>query len=131
MLSILCEPERAQGGKDDPTIVRRVSAAEIEIAVIDQLRALLRQPEIIVTTWCAARAHAPDLTEAETRTALEQLDPLWNALFPAEQARLVRLLVQRVELGPDGATIQLRISGLTTLLHDLGAAGAVTLNEAA
>jgi predicted dithiol-disulfide oxidoreductase (DUF899 family) len=28
--------------------VRRVSAAEIETAVVDQLRALLRQPEIIV-----------------------------------------------------------------------------------
>jgi site-specific DNA recombinase len=89
---------------DDPALVRRVSAAEIETAVIDQVRALLRQPEVIVATWCAARAEAPDLTEAEARAALEQLDPLWDELFPAEQARIVRLLVERVEVGPAGPT---------------------------
>ena len=101
--------------------VRRVSAAEIEAAVIDQVRALLRQPEIIVGTWLAARAELPDLTEDETREALERLDPLWDELFPAEQARIVRLLVERVEIGPAGADIRLRIAGLTSLVRDLGA----------
>ena len=94
--------------------MRRVSAGEIESAVIDQLRALLRQPEIIVGTWRAAREEAPDLTEAEAREALAQLDPLWEELFPAEQARIVRLLVERVEVGPDGADIRLRVAGLTS-----------------
>jgi hypothetical protein len=54
------------------------------------------------------------------RAALEQLDPLWDELFPAEQARIVRLLVERVVVGPDGADIQLRVAGLTSLLHELG-----------
>ena len=71
--------------------------------MVDQLRALLRQPEVMVGTWRAARAQAPDLTEAEVREALEQLDPLWDELFPAEQARIVQLLVERVDVGPDGA----------------------------
>ena len=44
-------------------IARRVSAAEIEVAVISQVRMLLRQPEIIVGTWLAARMDAPVLTE--------------------------------------------------------------------
>lgn len=44
-------------------IVRRVSAAEIETAVVSQLRALLRQPEV-VGTWLAARAEAPELSLA-------------------------------------------------------------------
>jgi DNA invertase Pin-like site-specific DNA recombinase len=109
-----------KGVTEDPAIVRRVAAAEIESAVVDQLRVLLRQPEIIVGTWCAARADVPDLTEAEVRKALEQLDPLWDELFPAEQARIVRLLVERVVVGPDGADIQLRVAGLTSLLHELG-----------
>ena len=76
--------------------------------MVDQVRALLRQPEIIVGTWLAARAEAPDLTEGETREALARLDPLWDELFPAEQARIVRLLVERVEVGPAGADIRLR-----------------------
>jgi hypothetical protein len=72
-------------------------------------------------TWPAARAVAPNLTEADTREALRRLDPLWDELFPAEQARIVRLLVERVEVGPAGADIRLRVAGLASLVRDLGA----------
>ena len=34
------------------------------------------------------------MTEAEIREALENLEPMWEELFPAEQARLVQLLVE-------------------------------------
>src|SRR5690242_14973708 len=107
-------------GDSSENFIRRVSAAVIETAVITQVRALLRQPEIIIGTWMAARAELSELTEDETREALEQLDPLWDALFPAEQARIIRLLVERVEIGPGGADIRLRIAGLTRLVRDLG-----------
>ena len=50
--------------------VGRVPAAEIEAAVIDQLRGIFRQPEIIVGTWRAARAEQDDITEGEAREAL-------------------------------------------------------------
>lgn len=105
----------------DDSVVRRVSAAAIETAVIAQVRALLCQPEIVVGTWMAARAELPELTEDDTREALERLDPLWGELFPAEQARIIRLLVERVEIGPAGADIRLRIAGLTGLVRDLSA----------
>ena len=108
-------------GDSADDVIRRVSAAEIETAVIAQVRALLRQPEIVVGTWMAARAELPELTEDETREALERLDPLWDELFPAEQARIIRLLVERVEIGPAGADIRLRIAGLTSLVRDLRA----------
>ena len=37
---------------------------------------------------------------------LARLDPLlWEELFPAERARIVRLLVERIEVGPAGADI--------------------------
>lgn len=110
-----------------PDIVRRVSAAEIETAVTDQVRALLRQPEVVVGTWLAARAEAPGLTEAEVRDTLHELDPLWDELFPAEQARIVRLLVERVEVGPHGADIRLRVEGLASLVRDLGVANAARM----
>jgi DNA invertase Pin-like site-specific DNA recombinase len=102
-------------------IVRRVSAAEIEAAVVDQVRALLRQPEVVVGTWLAARAEAPDVKEGEVREALARLDPLWGELFPAEQARIVRALVERVVVGPAGADIRLRVEGLAGLVRDLTA----------
>ena len=106
-------------GTDDGCTVRRISAGEIEAAVIDQVRALLRQPEVVIGTWHAAQGEAGDLTEAETREALEQLDPLWDELFPAEQARIVRSLVERVDVSPAGADIRLRLDGLAGLVRDL------------
>jgi hypothetical protein len=105
----------------DACPVRRIPAAEIESAVIDQLRGLLRTPEIIVGTWRAARPEIDALSEAEFREALQRLDPLWDELFPGEQARIVQLLVERIDVSPDGADIRLRTEGLTNLVADLRA----------
>ena len=102
----------------DACPIGRVPAAEIEAVVIDQLRGVFRQPEIIVGTWRAAREEATDVTEAEVREALLQLDPLWDELFPAEQARIVQLLVDRVEVRTDGIDVLLRTNGLAGLVSD-------------
>jgi site-specific DNA recombinase len=99
--------------------VGRVPAAEIEAAVVDQLRNVLRAPEIIVRTWRAAQQGLPGLTEAEVCEGLHRFDPLWDELFPAEQARIVQLLVERVDVGLDGVDIRLRGEGLATLIHEL------------
>src|SRR5690606_9620363 len=107
----------------DACPIGRVPAAEVETAVIDQLRVLLRTPEIIVGTWREARKDIDGLAEADVRNALEQIDPLWNELFPAEQPRIVQLLVERVDLAPDGLAIRLRTQGLASLVADLGAIG--------
>ena len=96
-----------------------------------QVRVLLRQPEIVVGTWLAARQEVPDLTEAEVREALHRLDPLWEELFPAEQARIVQALVERVTVGPGGADIRLRVEGLAGLVQDLRGSRALALEAAA
>ncbi len=99
--------------------VGRVPAAEIEAAVIDQLRAVFRQPEIIVGTWKAAKRTDPEINENSVRDALVQLDPLWDELFPAEQARIVQLLVERVDIGLGGLDVRLRVDGLTGLVREM------------
>src|SRR5690606_23735720 len=50
--------------------IGRVPAAEVESAVIDQLRGLLRAPEIIIGVWRAARPEIADLSETEVHDAL-------------------------------------------------------------
>ena len=99
--------------------VGRVPAGEIEAAVIDQLRAVFRQPEIVAGTWKAARAQDGEITEADAREALIHLDPLWDELFPAEQARIVALLVERIDIGTDGLNVRLRMDGLTALAQEM------------
>ena len=108
-------------GGSDACAIRRVPAAEIEAAVVDQLRGMLRTPEIIVATWRSARPEMEGLTETQVREALHQLDPLWDQLFPAEQARIVQLLVERVDVGANGIDIRLRTAGLASLVGELRA----------
>lgn len=112
----------AESNDEAPTtesIVGRVPAGDVEAAVIDQLRVVLRQPENVVATWRATRGDASDLTESDVREALQQFDALWDELFPAEQARIVRLLVERVEVHSDGIDITLRTVGLVSLVAEL------------
>jgi hypothetical protein len=96
-----------------------VPATEIEGAVIDQLRGLFHQPEIIVGTWRAAGAEQDELTEDEGREALMQLDPLWDEPFPAEQARIVQLLIERVDVRMHGIEVRLRPNGLAGLVREV------------
>ena len=109
-----------QGGANDAPH-RRLPAGEIEGLVMAQVRALLRQPEVVVGTWRAARLEDPGITEAEVREALGRLDPLWDEMFPAEQERIVGLLVERVTVGEAGAEIRFNLEGLVGLARDLAA----------
>ena len=111
--------------------IRRVPAAEIEAAVVNQIRVLLRSPEIVVATWRAARQEDSQITESEVRDALHRFDGLWNELFPAEQARIVHLLVERVDISGEGVRIRLRTEGLASLVRDLRQPNGSEAREAA
>ena len=99
--------------------VSRVPAGEIEAAVIEQIRSVLRQPEIVAGTWKEAREHDSAITEADARAALQMLDPLWEELFPAEQARIVALLVERVDISTDALDVRLRTDGLADVAREM------------
>jgi len=100
--------------------VSRVPAAEIEAAVISQVRAMLRAPEVVISTWKAAQSELEDIDENEIREALTTLDPLWSELFPAEQGRIIQLLVDRVEVGTAGLKIRFRDKGLAQMVAEVG-----------
>jgi site-specific DNA recombinase len=79
---------------------------------------LLRTPEIIARTWAVARSEL-EMPEREVVKMVTDFAPLWDELFPAEQARIVRLLVERVDLSADGMHVRLRAEGLQTLVEEL------------
>ena len=99
--------------------IRAVPAGEVEAAVISQIRALLRAPEVVVRTWRAAWLEDEAIDEREVVEALQRLDPLWDQLFPAEQARILQLLVARVTVRLDGLEISLRVEGIGSLVEEL------------
>ncbi len=59
------------------------------------------------------------LAERDVIDALERLGPVWEELFPAEQTRIVQLLVERGEVQPDGIELRLRSDGLRSLVAEI------------
>ena len=69
-----------------------------------------------------AALEASDIDEREVSRALADIDPVWNELFPAEQQRIARLLLDRVVVRSDGLEVGLKADGLRSLVAELGTA---------
>lgn len=97
----------------------RLPAAELEATVLDHLRQILRGPQFVPGIIIQAIAQDPTLDEAKVTIAMLRLDLIWEQLFPAEQDRLVRLLLDRVIISPHTINVQFRPNGLQQLTHEL------------
>jgi hypothetical protein len=60
-----------------------------------------------------------ELNERDVIAALNAFDALWGSLFPAEQARIVHLLVQRVSVSSEGIAVDLRTEGLGSVIREM------------
>jgi len=90
-------------GKAEATGAMRVPAGEIEQLAVGQIRRLLAQPEMIVATWKQLKRASSPIDERQVRDALLSFENVWADLFPAEQARIVQLLIDKVVVAPDRA----------------------------
>jgi len=97
----------------------RLPAAELESAVLDQLRGILRSPDLLGNVLPLAIALGPTLDEAKVTVAMTRLDAIWDQLFPAEQTRIVRLLVEKVIVSPGELEVRLRANGIERLVLEL------------
>src|SRR5690606_27804863 len=80
---------------------------------------LLRTPEVVARAVEAARRNDPDIDERDVVVALSGFDGLWESLFPAEQARIARLLIERVTVSSDGLAVDLRTEGLGSVIREM------------
>ena len=58
-------------------------------------------------------------SENQVRAALMNIDPVWEVLFPKEQERIVKLLVEKVVVNPDAMDVIIRTGGLQSLVAEL------------
>jgi site-specific DNA recombinase len=65
------------------------------------------------------RLEEDSFSERDVVDALGALDPIWEHLFPDEQARIVQLLVKQVDVYPDRAEVRIRAECLTSLVAEL------------
>ena len=93
--------------REGETGIGSLPAAEIENAVLTQVHQLLQAPEMMVAVWQSAQALQKQSTfdEPTVLIAMRQIGTVWGHLFPVEQHRIVRLLVDRVQLRAEGLDI--------------------------
>jgi site-specific DNA recombinase len=100
--------------------VTSVPAADVEGAVLDHVHKLFGAHELIARTWAAAKREGEDeITEREVTVLLAEVATVWNELFPGEQARIVQLLVEQVDVQEDVLEVRIRAEGLASLVAEL------------
>ncbi|WIM04517.1 MAG: hypothetical protein OHM77_07300 [Candidatus Nitricoxidivorans perseverans] len=97
----------------------RLPAAEIEAAVLEQMRRILRAPDMVAGVAERAARLDPSLDEAQVTVAMTRMDAIWEQLFPAEQQRIVRLLIDKVIVSQNDIEVRFRPNGIEALAMEL------------
>ncbi len=104
---------------DEADIPRRLAADTVEAAVVNELRRVMRTPETTAQVLAHMAREGHEIADADAISALEQFHDLWGQLFPAEQARIVQLLVRRITVTAQGLVIDMRTDGISGVMRDM------------
>lgn len=99
----------------DSTDLRTIPADEIETLVIGHLRQFFTTPEIVHRTHLKTQQQEPNITIDEVRERLGRFHEIWDQLFPLEQNRIVKLIVQRIQVSTQGVNITYQPNGIMEL----------------
>ncbi|NBU98805.1 MAG: hypothetical protein EBS19_11455 [Spirochaetia bacterium] len=98
--------------------VQRIPAGEIEGVVVEKIRSFLRSPEVLSQAVKEITITRPDISEEESISALQNIEQVWDHLFPAEQARIIQVLIERITIRKDGISIKWHAKGMPKLLRE-------------
>ena len=97
----------------------RIPAVELESLVLEQMRGSLRSSDMIAKITEEVARHDASWDEAQVSVAMTRMDTVWDQLFPAEQQRIVRLLVEKVVVSPHSIEVRFRENGLKQFVSEL------------
>ncbi len=60
------------------------------------------------------------MTETQVAAAMTRINEIWKQLFPAEKARIVRELVERVTVTPSELHVKMRPNGFERMALEIG-----------
>ena len=98
---------------------KRLPAGLVEHTVVTEVRRILQTPEVVTHMLAALKRDSGGASEADAIAALKDFPELWTQLFPAEQARIIQLLVRRVTVTAEGLVIDLRPDCIAGVMRDL------------
>jgi len=99
----------------------RIPAAEIEMATVAQIKTVLSSPESITAVCKSIELSNADISEADTVMAMHRLGDVWEQLYPVERIRIVKLMIERVDLVTGGFKIKWHSLGWKELIKEFAA----------
>ena len=87
--------------------------------MLDQLRGIMRNPSMIGEIVPQMKNLDADIDEAQITVIMTRLDLVWDQLFPAEQSRIVRLLVEKVVVSPTNIELRLHANGIGRIIREM------------
>lgn len=103
----------------EETAPMRLAAGMVEDAVVTEVRRILQTPEMVAQVMAALKKEKGTVSEADTIAALHEFKTLWSQLFPAEQARIIQLLVRRVTVTAAGLEVDIRREGIAGVVREM------------
>ena len=97
----------------------RMPAAELETTVVNQVRTILQSPPVMQQVAVNSEALGDPVDEVMATVALTQINKVWEQLFPAEQLRIIQLLVDKVIVSPDNIDLRLHNNGIEQLTLEM------------
>ena len=101
----------------EETAPMRLAAGMVEDAVVTEVRRILQTPEVVTQMLAALKRDGGGASEADAIAALHEFNALWSQLFPAEQARIIQLLVRRVTVTTAGLEVDIRREGIAGVVR--------------
>ena len=101
----------------------RIPAAEVEAATVNQLKTVLSSPEAITAVCKSIELQGVRINEDEIVMGLHQLGEAWEQLYPAERIRIVKLMIERVDLVTGGLKVKWHALGWKELIKEFAVKG--------
>jgi site-specific DNA recombinase len=94
--------------------LKTINAQFLEEIILDQAKRALTNVE-----WVQRMQSQSDkaVTLPDIRKGLKNFDMMWAELFPAEQARIIQLVIDNIIVHPDKIIITFHPSGMLSVLH--------------
>ena len=97
---------------------KTVPAGPVEEQVVNEVVRILKSPEILMHIDKLAEENK-EITREDVIDALQNLNEVWNYLYPVEQRKIVKMLVTSVLIQNNGLKLNLNLDGLNRLLIEL------------
>ena len=110
--------QKHQKCKSCNSAFKTVPAGPVEEQVVNEIIRIFKSPEILVHVDKLAEENK-EISHEEVLDALKNLNDVWGYLYQAEQRKIVKLLVNSVQIQNNGLKMNLNLDGLNRLLIEL------------